>query len=72
MSSRSIFGIILLVVGILVFAVGLNASNSMTDQVSNALTGRFTENTTWYMIGGIAAALAGLLMLASGFRSHRS
>ncbi len=72
MSSRSIFGIILLVVGILVFAVGLNASNSMTDQVNNALTGRFTENTTWYMIGGIAAALAGLLMLVSGFRSHRS
>ncbi len=72
MSSRSIFGIILLVVGILVFAVGLNASNSMTDQVSNALTGRFTENTTWYMIGGIAAALAGLLMLVSGFRSRRS
>jgi uncharacterized membrane protein len=72
MSSRSIIGIILLVVGILVFSVGLNASNSMTDQVSNVLTGRFTENTTWYMIGGIAVALAGLLMLVSGFRSHRS
>lgn len=72
MSSRGIFGIILLVVGILAFSVGLNASNSLTDQVSNVLTGRFTENTTWYMIGGIAAALAGLLMLVSGFRRHRS
>ena len=72
MNSRRILGIILLVVGVLIFFVGLNASNSITDQMSNAIIGRFTENTTWYMIGGIAAALAGLLLLLFGFRRNRS
>lgn len=72
MNSRRILGIILLVVGVLIFFVGLNASNSMTDQMSNVIIGRFTENTTWYMIGGIAAALAGLLLLLFGFRRNRS
>jgi hypothetical protein len=29
------------------------------DQVSNAITGRFTDQTMWYLILGIAAAVGG-------------
>jgi LPXTG-motif cell wall-anchored protein len=72
MNSRRILGFVLLAIGILVFAVGLNASNSLTDQVSNAFLGRFTEATTWYMIGGIASALVGLLLLLTGSRRNRA
>ena len=71
MSSKSVLGFVLLVVGILVFGYGLNASKSLVEQVSNTFLGRFSEATTWYMIGGLAAALAGLLMVLSGFRGRR-
>jgi len=34
--------------------------------VSHSFTGRFTEATTWYIIGGIGAALVGLMMVMTG------
>ncbi|MDB5300114.1 MAG: hypothetical protein JWO87_1777, partial [Phycisphaerales bacterium] len=46
----------------------MNASHSVADQVSNTFTGRFTQATTWYILGGIAMALFGLLLTFSGFR----
>jgi len=62
MSPQRIFGIVLLVVGVVLLVVGINASHSLADRVSNTFTGRFTEATTWYIIGGIALALVGLFM----------
>jgi hypothetical protein len=60
MSPQRIFGFALLVLGIILLVVGLNSSHSMADQISNTFTGRFTDNTTWYIIGGIVLALVGL------------
>ncbi len=31
----------------------MNSSHSLADRVSNTFTGRFTEATTWYIVGGI-------------------
>ena len=70
MSPQRIFGIVLLVIGVIVLFVGINASHSMTDRVSNTFTGRFTEATTWYIVGGIASALFGLLMVLFGLRGR--
>ncbi len=70
MSTKGILGLVLLVVGVLAFGYGLNASKSLVEQVSNTFLGRFSEATTWYMIGGLAAALAGLLMVLSGPRGR--
>ncbi len=66
MVPQRIVGIVLLVVGVILVVVGMNASNSVADQVSNTFTGRFTQTTTWYIVGGIAAALTGALMVAFG------
>ena len=66
MSQQRIVGIVLLVVGIGLLVVGLNASHSVADQVSNTFTGRFTQATTWYIIGGIAAGVLGAVMLLGG------
>ena len=63
MGPQRILGVVLLVVGVILLFVGINASHSMADRVSNTFTGRFTEATTWYIIGGIASALLGLLIL---------
>ncbi len=66
MSNQRILGIVLFVVGVGVFIYGMNASHSVADRLSNTFTGRFTEATSWYIIGGGASALLGLLMLAFG------
>lgn len=71
MSTQRIFGIVMLVVGVALLVVGMNASHSAADQISNTFTGRFTHATAWYIFGGGAAALFGLLVtfLGSGSRS---
>jgi hypothetical protein len=66
MSPKRIAGIVLLIVGVVILIVGMNASHSVADQVSNTFTGRFTQATTWYIIGGIAAAIFGLLLTVFG------
>jgi len=71
MSPQRTFGIVLLVVGVIVMTVGLNASHSVADQVSNTFTGRFTHDTAVYIFGGGAAALLGLLLVVGGGASGR-
>jgi uncharacterized membrane protein HdeD (DUF308 family) len=66
MRARVMLGIVLLVVGLFVFIYGMNASKSFVEQVSNSLTGRYSDATSWYLIGGIAALAAGILLLLSG------
>jgi hypothetical protein len=68
MSPQRILGIVLLVVGVILLIVGMNSSHSVADQVSNTFTGRFTRDTIWYIVGGIAAGLIGLLMVLVGGR----
>ncbi len=69
MSPQRIIGIVLLLVGIGVLVYGVNASHSVADQVSNTFAGHFTQATTWYIIGGIAAGILGLLMIVFGVSS---
>lgn len=68
MSPQRIAGTVLLVVGVILLIIGMNASHSVSDQVSRTFTGRFTEATTWYIIGGIASALLGALLVLFGVR----
>ena len=68
MSPQRIVGIVLLVVGVILLIVGMNSSHSVADQVSETFTGRFTKATTWYIVGGIAFALLGMLMALFGGR----
>jgi hypothetical protein len=70
MSSRRIIGIVLLVAGVALLVVGMNASHSAADQISNTFTGRFTHETAWYIFGGGALALFGLLVAVTGARGR--
>jgi len=55
-------GIVLVVIGVVLVVIGLNASDSVADQVSETFTGKFTESTTWYIVGGIGLAILGVLL----------
>lgn len=62
MSAQRIIGIVFLVLGVALLVIGLNASDSVADQVSETFTGRFTDKTTWYILGGIGMGILGLLL----------
>jgi uncharacterized membrane protein len=72
MNSKGIVGGVLLVLGIALLIFGMNASHSVADQVSNTFTGKFTQDTMWYIIGGIAVGVLGILMLIFGVRGKHS
>jgi LPXTG-motif cell wall-anchored protein len=63
-----ILGGVALVIGLVLLGFAYHASNAPMDQVSNAITGRFTDQTMWYLILGIAAAVGGVLLVAFGRR----
>lgn len=54
-----LIGVVLLVVGIILLYFGWQASQSMGGQLSETLTGRYSDQTMWYFIGGAAAVVAG-------------
>ena len=68
MNSTRILGIVLLVAGVVALYFGWQASESIVDQAHETLTGRFTDETMWYFIGGGVAAVAGLLLTLFGSR----
>lgn len=65
MTSHRILAVVLLVVGSILLFFAYQSSQSLGDQVSEAVTGRFTDATTWYLILGAASVVAGAVMLIS-------
>jgi hypothetical protein len=63
MKQNKIIGIILLVIGAIALYFGLNATNAPMEEVSEAFTGRYSDQTMLYLIGGAVAGVAGLVML---------
>ena len=66
---QRVVGSALLVAGAILFIVGMNASDSVADRWSDFFTGHFTDLTVLYIIGGIAAAAAGLMLVMFGGRT---
>lgn len=68
MHKYQILGAAILVVGIILLGFGFSATDAPVEQVSETLTGRFTDNTMLYFILGGAAAVGGGLLFAFGPR----
>ena len=64
MNPQRAIGIALLAVGVILVVIGMNSSHSAVDQLSNTFTGRFTDNTMWYIVGGIGTGIVGLVLLS--------
>ena len=61
-----IVGIVLLVVGAILLYFSYEASQSIASSVSEMATNEPTDNTIWYLIGGVAAVIIGLYAVIRG------
>ncbi len=62
MSITRILGVVLLIAGVVLIIIGVVASRSLADSLSTVFRGRLTNQTMWYIFGGIASAVLGLLL----------
>lgn len=63
MSTNRIIALVLIVGGAVLLYLGYQSSQGLDDQLSEAVTGNFTDETIFYLIGGAIAAIAGFVML---------
>jgi ABC-type uncharacterized transport system permease subunit len=59
---NKIVSLALLVGGVVLMIIGINATNSFSSDVSRFFTGSPTDKAIWMLIGGIIATGVGLTM----------
>lgn len=69
MNINQILGVAALALGAVLLGFAYHSSNAPIDQLSNTLTGRFTDQTMWYLGLGVVAAVSGGLLAIFGKRS---
>ncbi len=62
MGNNKVLGIVLLVIGVILLFFGYNASQSLGEQMAESFTGRFTDETMWYIIAGAASVIVGAVL----------
>ena len=66
MTQTNIIGLVVLALGAVLLFFAWRASQAPMDQMSEALTGRFTGNTMWYLLGDVVAVVTGVGLLWRG------
>jgi drug/metabolite transporter (DMT)-like permease len=66
MSPQRILGIVIAVVGVVLLVIGLQATDSLGERLSNTFTGHWSDKTNFYIIGGIVGILLGALLAMVG------
>lgn len=59
MTQTNIVAFVAFAIGIVLLFFAWRASNAPVDQMTEAMTGRYTGNTMWLMIAGLVGVLAG-------------
>jgi len=62
---KQIIGAAVLAVGVVLLVFAYQASTTPVEQISDALTGRYTDNTMWYVVSGVASVVVGALLALS-------
>jgi hypothetical protein len=66
MSMLRIAGIGVAAVGVVLLIMGLNATDTFGEGVVKTFTGHYSDQTVWYIAGGIAGIVIGGAMAAMG------
>jgi hypothetical protein len=66
MSTTKLVALVLIVVGGALLYFGYTASGSALESVTETVTGRYSDQTTMYLIGGAACAAVGVGLLLFG------
>lgn len=70
MNLWRLIGIALLIVGLGLLYFGWQATDALDEQVREAVTGQYSDDTLWQLIGGAAAAVVGLLLTLFGGKTR--
>lgn len=62
MGSSKLVGVVLLVVGVALLFFGYQSTQSVGGEITETLTGQYTDETMLFLIGGAAAAAAGAFL----------
>lgn len=62
MGSQKLIGIVLIALGILLLYFGYQSTQSLGEQLTETLTGRFTDETMYFIIGGAISVVAGVFL----------
>lgn len=65
MSVAQIVGVALAIAGVIFLIAGINATDAPSEQISEAFTGRYTQQTLWYIAGGLGALIGGGFLFLS-------
>lgn len=68
MEMKQIIGVVILVIGVVLLGFAYHSTNAPMERISDAMTGRYSNQTMWYFAVGIAAAVGGGLLALFGGR----
>lgn len=63
--NNRIFAIVLFIIGLILLFFAYQSSESLGGQVTEGVSGRFTDSTTWFLILGAVSTVAGIGLLFS-------
>ena len=68
MNMSRIIGLVVLAIGVVLLGFAFHSTNAPMEELSNTLTGRYSNRTMWYFAVGIAAVVGGGLLAVFGRR----
>jgi len=68
--DRRVLGIVLLVVGAALLYFGYQATEAPVESAKQTITGKYSDKTMLWLVGGAAAGIAGVAMIALGARGR--
>jgi hypothetical protein len=66
MAIGRIVGLCFLVLGIMLFLFGMSAAEAPVEELSKTFTGQYSDQTTFYLIGGVVAMVVGAALMVFG------
>ncbi|MBB5206912.1 DUF3185 family protein [Chiayiivirga flava] len=66
MSIARILGITLIILGAVLLYFGLQSTDSVGEKIVEGVTGRYSDGTMGYIVGGAVSGVVGLALLVFG------